>query len=259
MSDHLEAILARKRREIERRARHPIVVDDRADRGAAAIAALRRAGAPLPRVIAEIKRRSPSAGAIRPREVGDVVAIARGYEAAGAAAISVLADGPGFGGSVLDVRRAARAVSRPILFKEFVLDPLQVDVARAAGASLVLLLVRALHDGALRTMIRAVRDGGMEPVVEAADARELARALETEATIVGVNARDLRRFTVDPAGAAAALQEVPNDRVAVYMSGVGDREQLASVARGRADAVLIGTELMRAADPGARLQDLIAP
>ena len=188
-----------------------------------------------------------------------MVAIARGYEAAGAAAISVLADGPGFGGSVLDVRRAARAVSRPILFKEFVLDPLQVDVARAAGASLVLLLVRALDDRALRTMVRAVRDGGMEPVVEAADASELARALATDATVVGVNARDLRRFTVDPAGAAAALQEVPNDRVAVYMSGVGDREQLASVARGRADAVLIGTELMRASDPGARLQDLLAP
>jgi len=75
---------------------------------------------------------------------------------------------------------------------------------------------------------------------------------------VGVNARDLRRFTVDPAAAAAALQEVPKDRVAVYMSGVGDREQLASVARGRADAVLIGTELMRAPDPGARLHDLIA-
>jgi indole-3-glycerol phosphate synthase len=195
---------------------------------------------------------------LRARAVGDVAAIARAYEAAGAAAVSVLADGPGFGGSVLDVRRAARTVSCPILFKEFVIHPTQLPYARASGASMVLLLVRALDDRALRAMIRDVRSSGMEPVVEAADRDELRRALDTEATIVGMNARDLRSFTLDPDAAAVALEEVPSGRVAVYMSGVGGPAELRSIASGRADAVLIGTELVRAADPGARLRELLA-
>ncbi|UJR80272.1 indole-3-glycerol phosphate synthase TrpC [Sandaracinus amylolyticus] len=258
VTDHLSAILERKRGEVIRRARHPLpAIDDTSDRGARALAALRRpAGAP-PRVIAEIKRRSPSAGVIRPRALGDIVAIARAYEASGAAAVSVLADGPGFGGGVLDVRRAARAVGCPVLFKEFVIDPRQIDLARASGASLVLLLVRALTGPELDVMIDAVRRRGMEPVVEAADAAELSRALQTNATIVGVNARDLRSFQLDGGAASRALQEVPNDRIAVYMSGVGTREDFARVADGRADAVLIGTELMRAPDPGARLREIL--
>ncbi|AKF07147.1 indole-3-glycerol phosphate synthase TrpC [Sandaracinus amylolyticus] len=258
VTDHLSAILDRKRVEVLRRARHPQpAIDGSTDRRSHALAALRRpAGAP-PRVIAEIKRRSPSAGVIRARERGDVIAIARAYEASGAAAVSVLADGPGFGGSVLDVRRAARAVARPVLFKEFVIDPRQIDLARAAGASLVLLLVRALTGRDLDVMIDEVRRRGMEPVVEAADAAELSRALRTNATIVGVNARDLRSFQLDGGAAARALQEVPNDRIAVYMSGVGTKEDFARVAEGRADAVLIGTELMRAPDPGARLREIL--
>lgn len=257
--DHLVAILARKEKEVARRKRHPIRArdEDGADRRSRAIAALRRwPGAP-PRIIAEFKRRTPSAGELRPHQVGDVAEVVREYEKMGAAAISVLADRVGFGGGVLDVRRAARAMSRPVLFKEFVLDPVQVDAARAAGASLVLLLVRALPELRLDAMIDAVRARGMEPVLEVGNGAEMERALATNAIIIGFNARDLSSFEVNPDAAIAALEELPDDRVAVYMSGVETKEQLAQIALGRTDAVLIGSELMRAPNPGARLGELL--
>ncbi|MFW5925121.1 MAG: indole-3-glycerol phosphate synthase TrpC [Myxococcota bacterium] len=253
---YLEAILARKRVEVRRRASHGRVlralgsrVADDPERRRRAVAALRRGPGQLPRVIAEVKFRSPSAGPIRPHQPGDGPRIARAYVRGGAAAVSVLADGPGFGGSVLEVRRVAGTVEVPVLFKEFVLDPVQVPFARAAGASLVLLLVRALEDDRLHELVAAVRSAGMEPVVEAADAAEVDRALATEATVVGVNARDLRTFQVDAAEAARCLARVPDDRVAVYMSGIRGRADLMRLKDGRADAVLVGEGLMRAENP----------
>jgi indole-3-glycerol phosphate synthase len=234
--NHLEAILARKRLENARRVRrwdyqpHSAAESDRAR---AAIESLRRApGAPV-RVIAEVKRRIPSEGLLRPFSVGDVRTIARSYEAAGAAAISVLCDRAGFGGSVLDVRRASRASGIPILFKEFVLTPMQIELARAVGASLVLLLVRALSGAELAELVAHCARLGLAPVVEAAS------------------------FDVDAESASRALTRVPKDRVAVYMSGVKRHDQLLALSRGRADAALVGTELMRAADPGERLRRLI--
>lgn len=260
MSDLLEPILARKRREIARRHAHRGLFDPalaRPDRDPPpALEGLRKAGA-LPRIIAEVKLASPSEGRIRAWRPGEVLRVARSYEAAGAAAVSVLCDRAGFGGSVLDLRRVAREVRLPVLFKEFVLDPIQVDLARAAGASMVLLLVRALSDAALRELVRACLDRGLEPVVEAASGDEVERALCTEARVVGVNARDLATFRVDPAVAAAAIQKIPESRVAVYMSGVSSPDQLSRVAKGRADAVLIGTALVRASDPGTRLRELV--
>ncbi|MFW6050346.1 MAG: indole-3-glycerol-phosphate synthase [Myxococcota bacterium] len=258
--DYLGQILERKGVEVRRRASYvrarPGALEDPSpgERGARAIQCLRRGDASLPRVIAEVKFRSPSAGVIRERRPGEGARIARAYEEGGAAAISVLADGPGFGGSVLEVRRVARAVSVPVLFKEFVLDPVQVRFARAAGASLVLLLVRVLSDRRLRELISVVREQGMEPVVEAADAAEVDRALETDATVVGVNARDLKSFRVDGKAAARCLQVVPEGRVAVYMSGVRAAEDLRALAPTRADAVLVGEALMRAGDPRAQLE-----
>ncbi|MEM1415974.1 MAG: indole-3-glycerol-phosphate synthase TrpC, partial [Myxococcota bacterium] len=219
----------------------------------ATVAALRRRDAPLPRVIAEIKHRSPSAGLIRERRPGGVAALARAYATAGAAAVSVLADGPGFGGTPLDVRRAAASIEAPVLFKGFVLDPVQLDLAASLGARLVLLLVRCLDDAALVALVRGAEARGLVPVVEAADAEELARAVATGARVVGVNARDLRSFRVDPELARRCLEATPDDRVAVYMSGVRSAEDLRRVAGGRADAVLVGEGLMRAEDPGARL------
>jgi indole-3-glycerol phosphate synthase len=260
--DYLGPILTRKRREVLRRRAHVRHADVWNRRNGAlgldAVARLRRDGARVPRVIAEIKLRSPSAGLIRARVPGAVASIAAGYERGGAAAISVLCDGPGFGGSPLDLRRAAAAVRTPLLFKEFVVDPVQVELARELGASLVLLIVRSLTPSALSALVDEVMRQGMAPVVEAADEDEIDIALATRAVIVGVNARDLRTFRVDPERARKVLARVPDDRVAVHMSGIKSGDDLAALGDSRADAVLVGEALMRASDPGAQLQAWLA-
>jgi indole-3-glycerol phosphate synthase len=267
LTDYLTPILERKRREVARRQRHTgargVVVTRTLAASEArwplAHAALRRAPGKAPRVIAEIKRRSPSAGAIRPWSRGDVAGIARDYVAGGASAISVLCDRAGFGGSVLDLRRAARTVSTPLLFKEFVLEELQITLAARAGAHMVLLLVRALTREQLHRLCDAALRCGLAPVVEAADGDELERALETSATIIGVNARDLKTFKVDPQAAQRALQRIPPERIAVHMSGIHHADDYRAVAAGRADAVLIGESLMRAHKPADKLRELLAP
>lgn len=259
--DYLTPILERKRLENARRTRHvklragfaPLSGIARA-RGAER--ALRREAGAGPRIIAEIKRQSPSAGAIRPFEHGDIPWLAREYAAGGAAAISVLCDRAGFGGSVLDLRRAAHAVSVPLLFKEFVLDELQLDLAARAGASMALLIVRALSPERLHMLCDAALERGLAPVMEAANLEEVEVALETRATIVGVNARDLRTFKVDPAAAQQVLAAIPSDRIAVHMSGVHSAADYTAIAQGRADAVLIGESLMRAPIPSIKLREL---
>lgn len=261
MVDHLARIVERKRGEVARRVRRASLFARLAAAAplprTTAIEALRRPVGEPPRVIAEIKFRSPSAGEIRARSIGEVTRLAGGYQRGGAAAVSVLADGPGFGGCPLDVRRAVQASSAPVLFKEFVVDPVQVDCARALGATYVLLLARVLNDRELAGLIREVRARGMEPIVEAADGEELTRSLASEAAIVGVNARDLRSFDVDAGRAGELVDRIPPTRVAVFMSGVRSREDFQRVTRTRADAVLIGEGLMRAPDPGPRLADLL--
>lgn len=257
----LDTIVERKRRDAERRRRHrglfdPGEVTVAEDRGPAALAALRRRDRGV-RVIAEVKFASPSEGAIRAHPIGEGARVAKSLAKAGAAAISVLADAPSFGGSSLEVRRVAHSVDRPVLYKDIVVDALQIEVARVVGASMVLLVVRALDEDELERLVRYSRERGLEPVVEAANEAEVDRALATDARVVGVNARDLATFQVNPALAARAIQKIPETRVAVYMSGVSSPEELARVAKGRADAVLIGTELMRARDPGARLAELL--
>jgi indole-3-glycerol phosphate synthase len=262
MTDYLAAILTRKQRENARRRRHaaamrPVERSAQPLRAKRGIEALRRAPGDPPSVIAEVKFRSPSAGQIRPWSAGEGVRVALGYQRGGASVISVLADGPGFGGSPLLVRRVAQAVSVPVLYKGFVLDPIQVDLAFDVGASLVLLLVRALDVPTLRSLIARTRALGMEPVVEAANADEVDLAMSLGSTIVGVNARDLSTFGVDMDSARACVERIPSPHVAVFMSGVRTGEDLRVVARGRADAVLIGEELMRSVDPGARLAELL--
>jgi indole-3-glycerol phosphate synthase len=260
--DVLTAIIARKRREVARRLEHAlrcgpeqIPYDARlgpapAERVYQALS--RASGEPL-KVIAEIKFASPSAGVIRQRLPGTVAEIARAYQQAGASAVSVLSDYPGFRGTPLDLRRAACAVTAPLLFKEFVVDPIQVRLARRVGASMVLLIVRALSRQELLRLVDSVHAHGLAPVVEAADALELERALETDARIIGVNARDLRTFRIDRAAAADLVAAIPPGRIAVYMSGISSRDEFDAVAASRADAALIGESLMRAPQPGARL------
>jgi len=262
MTDFLSEILRRKRRENERRRRHlgamrAVERPPQRERSERGIRALRRAPGGPPSVLAEVKFRSPSAGEIRPWSAGEGVRVALAYERAGAAAVSVLADGPGFGGSPLLVRRVAESVRVPVLYKGFVLDSIQVHLAYDVGASLVLLLVRALGDSELHALIRQIRVLGMEPVVEAASAAEVDRAVAAGSTIIGVNARDLSTFYVDMSAARECIARIPEGCVAVFMSGVRSADDFRQVARSRADAVLIGEGLMRSEDPGVRLSELL--
>jgi indole-3-glycerol phosphate synthase len=219
----LPALKAR-RRELERLA---------ADRvpGASFRAAL---DGPAVSLIAEVKRRSPSAGSIR--EDLDPASRAAHYADGGAAAISVLTDGPHFGGSVADLRSVAERVSVPVLRKDFILSEEQVLEARAAGASAVLLIVRAL--------------------VEAHNAPEIATALDAGAAIVGINSRDLDTFRVDVQAAWGLFALVPRGIVAVAESGMASAADVSVAAAAGADAVLIGTALSAAADPAALARQL---
>ncbi len=212
--------------------------------------------APGLHLIAEVKRRSPSVGDIALGD--DAIARARAYAAGGAAAISVLCEPHWFGGSVDDLRAVRAAVSVPVLAKEFVVDPRQLDLLRAAGADLVLLLA-VLHPRArLGRLVAQARALGLEPLVEAHDARELDAALSTDARLIGVNSRDLRTLDVDPERAVRLRELVPGDRIAIAESGVRDT---ATVARWRAtgfDAALVGEALMRSPDPAAAARAFVS-
>lgn len=198
-------------------------------------------------LIAEVKRRSPSQGSIR--EDLDPVAHAVRYAAAGASAISVLTDQPFFGGSLADLEAVAARVRTPLLRKDFILDELQVAEARLAGASAVLLIVRALAPARLADLARAARDWGLATLVEVHDARELDIALESEAAIIGVNSRNLDTFEIDVTTAWALISRIPSDRIAVAESGMATEADVRRAVDAGADAVLIGTALSAAADP----------
>jgi indole-3-glycerol phosphate synthase len=208
-------------------------------------------------VIAEFKRRSPSAGTLR--EDADVSAVVRAYERGGAAAISVLTEGPSFGGSLEDLRLARRACQLPILQKDFIIDPYQLHEARAAGADAVLLIVAALGDEELASLHLAAHDLGLEVLVEVHDQVELGRALEAGAEVIGINNRDLRDFTVDVQRTSRLIGEVPTGTVVVSESGITSAQQLRALEQQGADAVLVGESLMRAPDPEAALLALRAP
>lgn len=205
-------------------------------------------------VIAEVKRRSPSAGSIRADL--DPATHAAAYAHAGAAAISVLTDGPFFGGSLEDLRAVVSRVNVPVLRKDFILDELQILEARAAGASAALLIVRALTPPRLRALIACVADCRLDAVVEVHSTEELAVALEAGARIVGVNSRDLDTFQVDTTRAWKILGDVPADVVAVAESGMASVIDVAAAAAAGADAVLIGTALSAASDPSTILAEV---
>jgi len=208
-----------------------------------------RLAAPGLHLIAEVKRSSPSAGAIAPAD--DVVGRARAYAAGGAAAISVLCEPHWFGGSVADLRAVRAAVAVPVLAKEFVVDPRQLPVLRAAGADLVLLLA-VLHPARrLAALVRRAFDLGLEPLVEVHAERELDAALASGARLIGVNSRDLRTLVVDPDRPIRLRELVPADRIAIAESGVRDAGTLRRWRAAGYDAALVGEALMRAADPRA--------
>ena len=207
---------------------------------------------PQVRVIAEVKRRSPSAGTIR--DDLDPAARAALYAAHGAAAVSVLTDARFFGGSVEDLRAAARAARVPLLRKDFILDELQVVEARAAGASAVLLIVRALEPSRLAALLATARAHALEALVEVHTEAELDHALEMGARVVGVNSRDLDTFRIDTAAAWRLLARVPAEVIAVAESGMATRDDVAGAAAAGADAVLVGSALSRSDQPAALLR-----
>jgi indole-3-glycerol phosphate synthase len=212
--------------------------------------------APGVRLIAEIKRASPSRGLLRPDL--DAVALAREYEANGASAISVLTDAHFFQGSLDDLRAVRRNVGLPVLRKDFVLAPYQVYEARAAGADAVLLIVAALDDGDLAALHRLIRRLEMYALVEVHDEAELERALEIEPHVIGVNNRNLRTFEVDLGTTARLRPLVPADVVLVAESGVHTRADVARLSAIGADAMLVGEALVRAADVGRKVRQLVA-
>jgi len=215
--------------------------------------ALRR---PEVAVIAELKRRSPSAGVIAPRL--DPATRSRIYADAGAAALSVLTEREHFGGSVTDLEAVAGAVSVPLLRKDFILHELQIIEARAAGAAAVLLIVRALEPATLRDLLAAARHWGLDALVEAHDRREVDVALSAGATILGINSRDLGDFSINAPAAWSLLAELPPDIIGVAESGMKDVEAVRAAAAAGADAVLVGTALSIAEDPAAVLARMTA-
>ena len=210
--------------------------------------------APGLRAVAEIKRRSPSLGEIRPD--ADPAQLARDYAAAGAAAVSVLVD-ERFGGTWDDLRAARATTSVPLLAKGFFSSEDQLRTAKEAGADAVLLLLRDLDDGETRTLLGLAGELGLDTLVEAHDAEELERAVNLGAPVIGVNARDLATFEIDRDTQLALVARIPPDRIAVAESGIRTRAQGAAAELAGADAILVGSTLMQAPDPAAKLRGLL--
>lgn len=255
----LDRILESKREEIVALRRHAPALEAQAGSSPAPrdfTGVLRRADGHLA-VIAEIKRRSPSKGDLAPDL--DPAATARRYAAGGAAALSVLTDGPYFDGSLADLAAAREAVALPVLRKDFTLDPLQVVEARAGGADAVLLITAALPDDALLADLAATAAGlGLAALVEVDDEAGLERALEAGAALVGVTNRNLRTFGEDLATAERLAAGIPDDVVAVAESAIRTPADARRMAEAGFDAVLVGEALVKAPDPEAAVASLAA-
>ncbi|HEX6152125.1 MAG TPA: indole-3-glycerol phosphate synthase TrpC, partial [Solirubrobacterales bacterium] len=206
-------------------------------------------------LIAEFKRRSPSAGQIAAETV-DVDAQVSAYERGGAAALSVLTDERHFGGSLADLRAARAACGLPIIRKDFIVDPYQLYEAAVNGADAVLLIVAALSDRELRSLYEEARAIDLDCLVEVHDGDELERALEAGAEVIGINNRNLDDMTVDVATTYELMTDVPAGKTVVAESGISSREELEELERVGVDAVLIGSALMQVADPEAKVREL---
>jgi indole-3-glycerol phosphate synthase len=205
-------------------------------------------------VIAEHKRRSPSAGLIRQDlALEDVVAA---YERGGAAALSILTEGPSFGGSLGDLRAARAATGLPLLRKDFIVDLYQVHESFAAGADAILLIVAALSGAELTTLHAEALGLGLSVLVEVHDARELDVALELRASVIGINNRDLKTLKVDTGRTFELLEHIGGKALVVSESGFSRRDQLDELAAAGVDGVLIGEALMRSADVEAACREL---
>jgi indole-3-glycerol phosphate synthase/phosphoribosylanthranilate isomerase len=205
--------------------------------------------------IAEVKRRSPSAGELRPG--ADPAVLADAYERAGAAVVSILVDDR-FGGTWEDLRAARAASGVPLLAKGFFSTDEHLRTAREAGADAALLLLRDLDDDAARRLLGVADELGLEALMEAHDEEELRRAIALDAPVIGINARDLATFRIDRRAQLQLVARAPRDRVVVAESGIESRAHAAAAELAGADAVLVGSALMRAQDPARKLADLTA-
>ncbi len=206
-------------------------------------------------IIAEIKRASPSRGALA--DIVDPASLAVSYETGGASAISVLTEGRKFGGSLADLEAVRDAVSLPVLRKDFIAEPYQVLEARAAGADLVLLIVAALDQPTLSQLFALINELGMTPLVETHSAEELDRALDLGADVVGVNARDLSTFELDQDLFGRLADQIPSGVIRVAESAVKTPADVAHYRRAGADVVLVGEALVTG-DPIATLTEFLA-
>ena len=256
MRVRLEELVGATRDAVERRKRErPLVELEReADvlrEGRPFAEALSR---PRTSLVAEHKRRSPSAGSIR--EGARCSELVRAYERGGAAAVSILTEEPHFGGSLADLREARAATELPILRKDFTIDRYQLYEAKAAGADAVLLVVGSLEQHDLATLYAEARALDLDAVVEIHDGEELERALEVDCDVIGINNRDLEDFSVDIQRTFDLLADVPAGKVVMSESGIQLRQQIEELEQVGVDAVLIGEALMRAPDPEAAVREL---
>ena len=260
MATVLDDIIAGVREDLAARQRHTSLDDlkERASRVEPAkdgIAALRGRDGGV-RVIAEVKRSSPSKGALA--MIADPAALARDYEAGGASVVSVLTEERRFGGSLADLASVRAAVDIPILRKDFVVTSYQVWEARAHGADLVLLIVAALSQDELVGLIERTRSLGMTPLVEVHDEEEAERAVAAGADLIGVNNRNLKTLDVDRSTFARVSALLPDHVVRIAESGVRGPHDVFEFSRAQADAVLVGEALVTGGDPRSAVADLVA-
>ena len=208
------------------------------------------------KIISEVKRSSPSKGALA--RIPDPAALASVYEAGGASVVSVLTEQRRFHGSLADLDAVRAAVDIPILCKDFIVTPYQIHEARAHGADLVLLIVAALEQNALVSLLERTRSLGLEALVETHSRLEALRALDAGASIIGVNARNLKTLEVDRSTVEQVIDVIPQDVVAVAESGVAQAHDVFEYAKWGADAVLVGEALVTSGDPLSSIQDMVS-
>lgn len=258
--DILQRILVRKRQEVRERAEAVSLQELRSQAEAAdpvrnfRTALVQRIGAGRPAVIAEAKKASPSKGVMRADF--DPAAIARSYEAAGAACMSVLTDVDFFQGSDDDLQAARAACALPVLRKDFVIDPYQVVEARALGADCILLIVAALADDRLRALWELAGELGMDVLVEVHDGPELARALAIPAPLIGINNRNLRTFETRLETTLDLLDRLPEDRLVITESGIHTPQDVRRMREHGVHGFLVGEAFMTAPEPGQKLREL---
>lgn len=260
MTTVLEEIIAGVREDLaQREAQVPLdVLKERAQQqpGALDAVAALRGGADAVTIIAEVKRSSPSKGALA--EIADPAGLAVDYQAGGASAVSVLTESRRFGGSLEDLAAVRAKVDVPILRKDFVVTPYQVWEARAYGADLVLLIVAGLEQTVLTSLVERVHSLGMTALVEAHDREEAKRAVDAGARVVGINARNLHTLEVDRSTFAKVVDVVPDSLLKVAESGVRGPYDVLDYARAGADVVLVGEALVTQGTPRQAVADMVA-